>query len=175
MTTKLIQELVVADKQEWVKAKEKEVKKCGCTGCENIATHTWSGHPTCNGCAASEWRRGLPDKIFATDEVESTERWCPVVGEECEAYDYESNCYFKSIYIGDNPRDKTCGSFKVFMCLDDNDLFWSDEFRPIKTQEDVEREEGIEALRKLLSKGVGDCEPDKYLATVIWDEGYRKV
>lgn len=27
------------------------LKFCGCTGCTNIATHTWSGHPTCDDCA----------------------------------------------------------------------------------------------------------------------------
>jgi len=26
-------------------------KKCSCTGCDNQATHTWSGHPTCDDCA----------------------------------------------------------------------------------------------------------------------------
>lgn len=27
-----------------------DIIKCGCTGCENEATHTWSGHPTCDSC-----------------------------------------------------------------------------------------------------------------------------
>lgn len=25
---------------------------CGVIGCSNVATHTWSGHPTCDDCAA---------------------------------------------------------------------------------------------------------------------------
>lgn len=25
-------------------------QKCGVTGCNNKATHTWSGHPTCDEC-----------------------------------------------------------------------------------------------------------------------------
>ena len=30
--------------------KEEEAKqlKCACIGCNNQATHTWSGHPTCD-------------------------------------------------------------------------------------------------------------------------------
>lgn len=43
-------------------------------------------------------------------------------------------------------------------------------FRPIKT----EREKGIEALTAILAKGVGDCEPDEYLAAQVYDAGYRK-
>jgi hypothetical protein len=26
-------------------------QECGVTGCTNLATHTWSGHPTCDDCA----------------------------------------------------------------------------------------------------------------------------
>lgn len=26
-------------------------KKCSCDGCDNEATHSWSGHPTCDECA----------------------------------------------------------------------------------------------------------------------------
>lgn len=26
--------------------------KCSCTGCNNIATNTWSGHPTCDSCGS---------------------------------------------------------------------------------------------------------------------------
>jgi hypothetical protein len=29
---------------------EAKTKKCGFTGCNNQATHTWSGHPTCDQC-----------------------------------------------------------------------------------------------------------------------------
>lgn len=28
-----------------------KTKQCGCRGCTNQATHTWSGHPTCDDCA----------------------------------------------------------------------------------------------------------------------------
>ena len=27
-----------------------KTRQCGCTGCTNQATHTWSGHPTCDAC-----------------------------------------------------------------------------------------------------------------------------
>ena len=35
-----------------IKAKHNDITsiKCSCTGCDNIATHTWSGHPTCDDC-----------------------------------------------------------------------------------------------------------------------------
>ena len=26
--------------------------KCSCVGCDNLATHTWSGHPTCDSCGS---------------------------------------------------------------------------------------------------------------------------
>ncbi len=26
-------------------------RRCGVRGCDNEATHTWSGHPTCDDCA----------------------------------------------------------------------------------------------------------------------------
>ncbi len=33
------------------KAAKAKPTQCGCTGCTNPATHTWSGHPTCDDCA----------------------------------------------------------------------------------------------------------------------------
>ena len=35
--------------------------KCSCIGCDNIATHTWSGHPTCDSC-------GSPSRINKTSK-----------------------------------------------------------------------------------------------------------
>jgi len=44
---------------------EKEHTKCSCTGCENKATHTWSGHPTCDECGTSgrRERAGIKDLV----------------------------------------------------------------------------------------------------------------
>jgi len=74
-------------KQDWLDAKaEKEEnmvnsnegdKKCGCTGCNNVATHTWSGHATCNGCSIRPHLKNLTDKAFG-------QPYMPKVGEECE-------------------------------------------------------------------------------------------
>lgn len=38
-------------------AAEEKAKEglCSCTGCKNKATHTWSGHPTCDAC-------GIPNR-----------------------------------------------------------------------------------------------------------------
>ncbi len=42
-----------------------KTKQCGCSGCTNQATHTWSGHPTCNACATPmSGRTKYPDTIF---------------------------------------------------------------------------------------------------------------
>ncbi len=36
---------------ERIKCEEQaKAKKCACNGCNNQATHTWSGHPTCDSC-----------------------------------------------------------------------------------------------------------------------------
>lgn len=35
--------------------------KCSCVGCDNLATHTWSGHPTCDSC-------GSPSRINKTSK-----------------------------------------------------------------------------------------------------------
>jgi len=37
------------------KAKE---SLCGCRGCSNKATHTWSGHPTCDDCGTPSRKSG---------------------------------------------------------------------------------------------------------------------
>lgn len=29
-----------------------KTKLCSCFGCNNKATHTWSGHPTCDKCGS---------------------------------------------------------------------------------------------------------------------------
>ena len=29
-------------------------KQCAVIGCTNIATHTWSGHPTCDDCGLTK-------------------------------------------------------------------------------------------------------------------------
>lgn len=42
---------------------------CGVTGCTNIATHTWSGHPTCNACATpASGRSAQPDTKVPNDD-----------------------------------------------------------------------------------------------------------
>lgn len=30
--------------------REAKSKKCACIGCNNQATHTWGGYPTCDSC-----------------------------------------------------------------------------------------------------------------------------
>lgn len=44
--------------EEWAKT-----QGCGVRGCTNRATHTWSGHPTCDDCALPG-RVGLPFPIL---------------------------------------------------------------------------------------------------------------
>jgi len=42
---------------------------CGVANCTNVATHTWSGHPTCNACATPvSGRTTLPDREVGVDE-----------------------------------------------------------------------------------------------------------
>jgi hypothetical protein len=39
--------------EERIKAEElAKAKECECAGCRNRATHTWSGHPTCDDCGS---------------------------------------------------------------------------------------------------------------------------
>jgi len=33
-----------------------KTKTCGVIGCNNQATHTWSGHPTCDDCMIPMWK-----------------------------------------------------------------------------------------------------------------------
>lgn len=36
-------------------------KQCAVTGCKNQATHTWSGHPTCDDCGTpGRTKRTIP-------------------------------------------------------------------------------------------------------------------
>ena len=35
------------------------IRYCGVTNCTNKATHTWSGHPTCDDCATPTRKAGL--------------------------------------------------------------------------------------------------------------------
>jgi len=43
-----------------IKAEEEaKTKQCACIGCTNRATHTWSGHPTCDDCG-TPGRKKLP-------------------------------------------------------------------------------------------------------------------
>ncbi len=38
-----------------------KLKQCGCIGCTNQATHTWSGHPTCDDCGTpNRVKRSIP-------------------------------------------------------------------------------------------------------------------
>lgn len=40
---------------------EAKTKQCGVRGCTNQATHTWSGHPTCDACGTPGRRKlGVP-------------------------------------------------------------------------------------------------------------------
>lgn len=100
--------------------------------------------------------------------------WMPEAAEECEAVDYScgnEEYYQKVIFIGDNP----CGSFKAFSCVDGGDLFWSDKFRPLRTQEEIEREEGIKALTELVSECLSGYNSPENFEAMIWDAGWRKA
>ena len=52
--------MTLNEKGEMMNALEKRIMeeevakqgKCGCIGCHNKATHTWSGHPTCDDCGS---------------------------------------------------------------------------------------------------------------------------
>lgn len=38
--------------------------KCACLGCDNQATHTWSGYPTCDRCGSPHRvKRDIPNII----------------------------------------------------------------------------------------------------------------
>ena len=56
---RIIEELMVTEKQ------------CGCIGCENQATHTWSGHPTCDECGLPGTHRDFPIIITIGDNNDS--------------------------------------------------------------------------------------------------------
>ena len=65
------------------------VGKSMVSGCNNIATHTWSGHPTCNACG-SAWRHEYPDKPFPetkSDEWISIHDELPRRGQDVWVYD----------------------------------------------------------------------------------------
>jgi hypothetical protein len=57
---------VLASSRAWVHRTEMRLLDkrlslihCGVTGCTNVATHTWSGHPTCDACGTpSRKKRG---------------------------------------------------------------------------------------------------------------------
>ena len=47
-----------------IKAEEDaKTKECGVIGCKNQATHTWSGHPTCDSCG-TPGRKQLPFPVI---------------------------------------------------------------------------------------------------------------
>ena len=109
-----------------------------------------------------------------------TENWVPNVDQECEAVDYscgDHDHYQKAFFIGDNPIDKTGGSFKAFSCVDGGKLFWSDKFRPLKTQEEVAEDEfialGLKAVQgsdELLTRNL---DSDIKLMKILFNEGCR--
>jgi len=41
--------------------------ECGCIGCTNMATHTWSGHPTCDACGTPGRKQRDFPLIYACD------------------------------------------------------------------------------------------------------------
>lgn len=49
---------------ERIRAEElAKTKQCACIGCTNKATHTWSGHPTCDECGSPS-RLKLPFPVL---------------------------------------------------------------------------------------------------------------
>lgn len=78
----------------------------------------------------------------------------------------------------DGPHATYDNALKIIPLLElinktDKFIVTEQRFKPLKTEAEKERDEGIKALTKILSKGVGDCEPDEYLATTVWDAGWR--
>jgi len=59
----------IRPKVERIRPKVERDVTCGCTGCTNLATHTWSGHPTCDDCATPA-RKGWTPPNHAHNIIE---------------------------------------------------------------------------------------------------------
>lgn len=68
-----------------------------------------------------------------------------LVGHACEAYHTDAKDWHPVKIIGQHPVHSA-----VFACMatSTNNLFWASTFRPLKTQEEIEREEAVAELRK---------------------------
>lgn len=88
------------------------------------------------------------------------------VGDNCEAY-HEVLCEWCSVGIlAQHPTNK-----EAYACmnLSNNTLFWSDTFRPLKTQEEIEREEAIAEMRDdILNHAYTEVSLEEYLIDLGW-------
>lgn len=77
--------------------------KCGCVGCTNTATHTWSGHPTCDDCGSPSRLKPAPAPAkpwFEAGELPAIGCFVDVVGfvvygigeKDCEVVAHVENC-----------------------------------------------------------------------------------
>jgi hypothetical protein len=139
--------------------------KCGCTGCGNEATNTWSGHPTCNKCSSSEWRRDIIDTPF---EARKQKPYMPQVGEECEV-DHGDD-WIKCLYLGidvygNHAYQISKGVYKGEF----NACSSIENFRPLETEREKFIIEGIDDLKE-----INPFESQGGLLGMLFDKGYRK-
>ena len=50
--------------QSWSDDLPDATKKCAIIGCTNTATHTWSGHPTCDDCATPSRKQRMSEPHY---------------------------------------------------------------------------------------------------------------
>lgn len=69
------------------------------------------------------------------------------VGDNCEAYHEVLGWWYHVKILAQHPHPTNKVAYAC-MNLSNNTLFWSDTFRPLKTKEEIEREEAIAEMRK---------------------------
>lgn len=104
---------------------------------------------------------------FVEVKPKDKEGWIPPVGAICEAW-YSSRrdwCEAEVLKVDSDEH----GTLIAARELDTDYLFWSHDFRPLKTKEEIEREEAIAEMRDdILNHEYTEASLEEYLIDLGW-------
>lgn len=97
----------------------------------------------------------------------------PPVGCVCEALITGGWRKVKVVFSGDDLELNAAGEF-VVVDLENTHLSWADEFRPLRTKEQIERDETVNKITNLV-EALRPFKSSREIAECMFDEGYRKT
>lgn len=140
---------------------------------KTIYSPFWHMEPSC-------WNEeyGLRNYIKAERRQITAQSWdgsgLPPVGCECEALiPHGAGCLWRKVKVICSGDEFKASGELIVIDLENTHLHWTDEFRPLRNKEQIDREDAINEMARIMSGH--PTITHEAIADLIFDAGYRKT